>query len=213
MTLAKVLLPTETGADSDGATAHPRRADDGPLSCRREKDRTVRSSVLVRTHYDFVWRLLRRSGLSREDAQDAAQEVFIVVSRRLDAIAEEHERSFLVGTALRVAATRRRSLARRRESLHEVSPALRDPRPDPEAAAEQRRALEIVDEILSGLPTELRTVFVLFELEDLEMGEIAEALDLPAGTIASRLRRARQAFRDKVRQHRARERFRTGGVS
>src|SRR5512142_2066304 len=68
-----------------------------------------RVRALVDAHFEFVWRSLRRLGLSSADADDATQEVFLVAIRRLDDIDPESERSFLYGTALRVAAVQRRS--------------------------------------------------------------------------------------------------------
>jgi RNA polymerase sigma-70 factor (ECF subfamily) len=65
---------------------------------------------------------------------------------------------------------------------------------DPEAAAQQRRLEALFAQVLEQLSLPLRAVFVLYELEDLTMAEIAETLQLPAGTVASRLRRGREAF-------------------
>ena len=71
---------------------------------------------LVLAHFDFIWRLLRRFGLHPSDADDAAQEVFIVAARRLTSIEDGRERPFLYGTALRVLANVRRGERRRREA-------------------------------------------------------------------------------------------------
>ena len=59
---------------------------------------------------------------------------------------------------------------------------------------EQKRHRELLDRILDTLTQDLRTAFVLFELEDLSVPEIAEVLEIPTGTVASRLRRAREQF-------------------
>jgi RNA polymerase sigma-70 factor, ECF subfamily len=58
----------------------------------------------------------------------------------------------------------------------------------------------VLDALLASLPLDLRTVFVLYELEELTMAEIARALDLPMGTVASRLRRARETFEELSRR-------------
>jgi RNA polymerase sigma-70 factor (ECF subfamily) len=63
---------------------------------------------------------------------------------------------------------------------------------------EQRRARHLLDEILDGLELDVRTVFVLFELEELTAPEISELLGIPIGTVASRLRRAREDFRSEL---------------
>jgi RNA polymerase sigma-70 factor, ECF subfamily len=69
-----------------------------------------------------------------------------------------------------------------------------DPGPLPDAAAEMRQRRLILDRVLDALPIDLRTVFILFEIEGLGSPEIASMLSIPVGTVASRLRRAREAF-------------------
>lgn len=150
-------------------------------------------------HYPQVWRLLRRLGVAVAELDDAAQEVFWVVARRQLVIAKGSERAFLYGVALRVAATRHRN-QRRTPSLVPSDDALLVDlgQLDPEQALERRQARALLDSVLAGLPQELRTVLVLFELEGLELREIAELEQLPLGTVSSRLRRAKSspALRD-----------------
>jgi len=164
-------------------------------------------------HFDFVWRSLRRLGLSADDADDGAQEVFVVASRKLSLIAPQSEKRFLFATALRVASTRRRGLKRRREEPHpwlgEEEPLAERERsdPGPERLAELARARRDLNEILAAMKLEQRAVFVLYELEELTVPEIADLLDLPAGTVSSRLRVAREEFDLSLRRLRAREQF------
>src|SRR5687768_3213399 len=80
---------------------------------RPDADTVLRT--MFREHYDFIWRTLRRLGVPEGSADDGAQQVFIVASRKLDRIAAGSERPFLVGVALRVASDARRSGARARE--------------------------------------------------------------------------------------------------
>src|SRR4051812_39414702 len=72
---------------------------------------------LVAQHYGFIWRVLRGLGLSRTDAEDAAQQVFMIAARKLEIIDPDRTRSFVYGAALRVANNARRGLRRRREVL------------------------------------------------------------------------------------------------
>jgi len=161
--------------------------------------------AIFHDHFAFVWRSLRRLGVPPEALDDAAQEVFVVASRRLDVIEVGKEKAFLFGTAVRVASDARRSQTRRRRAdLEEDST---DPSPAPDALVDHKRARELLDTLVAELPDDTRPVFVLFELEGMTMAEIAGALELAPGTVASRLRRARETFaaavaRLEARRHR-----------
>jgi RNA polymerase sigma-70 factor (ECF subfamily) len=90
-----------------------------------------RLRALAEQEHAFVWRLLRRMGLSKEDADDATQEIFLVGLHRMASITPGSERAFLIGTAFRVVGTQRRSFARRDRALQRIaSPG--DPHPGPE---------------------------------------------------------------------------------
>jgi RNA polymerase sigma-70 factor (ECF subfamily) len=149
---------------------------------------------LFDTQFDFVWRSLRRLGVPELTVDDATQEVFLVVSRRLADIELGRERSFLFSTALRVASTARRAIARRGVHDDNEIDDLVDQAPGPEQLADRRRARAVLDQVLSTIDLDLRAVFVLYELEEMTMAEIAVTLELAPGTVASRLRRAREAF-------------------
>jgi RNA polymerase sigma-70 factor (ECF subfamily) len=167
----------------------------GPLEVSDDARIAQRVREVVGEHYDFVWRSLRRLGVPEATADDAAQQVFCVFARRCDAVPLEKEKTFLFGVVIRVAQNVRRARARRPEVHDDDAIAShRSDAPDPEQAIDDRRARELLDTILTELPMDLRTVFVLYELEELTMAEIATMLDLPNGTVASRLRRARETF-------------------
>lgn len=154
-----------------------------------------RLAWLVEHHADFVWRSLRRLGVEPSLADDATQEVFIVASHKLERVEAGRERAFLYGVAMNVAAHARRSRARSREVAgEEQTAAAPDTAPNPEMRLVNAQARALLDRVLDDLSEELRAVFVLFELEELTMIEIARMLELPAGTVASRLRRAREEF-------------------
>src|SRR6202035_5427514 len=166
---------------------------------------------LVDAQYDFVWRTLRYLGLPDADAQDGAQQVLCVLARRLDEIAPGAERPFLFSTAMRVAAGLRRSARRRPEETETDLDALAAATPDAEALLDERRAHEVLQRVLAALPVELRLVFVLYELEELTSPEIAGMLGVPVGTVASRLRRGREAFQAIVKRMHAAQRARGEG--
>jgi RNA polymerase sigma-70 factor, ECF subfamily len=188
----------------------------GPLQPTTEEAATVqaveRRSRLERaleSSFDLVWRTLRGLGVREGAVDDAAQQVYCVLARRLDSIEPGRERSFLVQTAIRVAYNCRRSARRQREapagSLDDRNSEIRDP----EQLLVHKQRCELLEKLLGTLPAPLRTVFVLFELEGLSSPEIAAVVEVPRGTVVSRLRRARVAFADQVA--RLQSRIPTGG--
>jgi RNA polymerase sigma-70 factor (ECF subfamily) len=179
--LGKLVL-VEGGGEAAGAKPRP----------PAERDRLERMFV---DHNVLVWRTLRRRGLTPDAAADATQQTFLVAAERLADIHLDSERAFLVGTALRVA----RSLGRKvvRWQLDEDM----DQRTaDAPSALDERTAIELCDRVLSRVDGDLAEVFVLYELEGLSSPEIAALLEIPLGTVASRLRRAREQFRAVVRR-------------
>jgi len=147
-----------------------------------------------RTHFAFVWRSLRRLGIREEDAGDAAQEVFIVVHRKLPEFAGRSKlTTWLYGVCFRVASERRRAGPRPALGEQEAASFLGRPT-DPGASAERNQGLAVLERVLERIPDEQRAVFCLFELEGMTGEEVAESLEIPLGTAYSRLRLARAAF-------------------
>ena len=149
---------------------------------------------------DFVWRCLRRMGIPPSDVDDAVQQVFLVVASKLSAIAVESERAFLFGTASRIAANMGRHVRRRQHAITGFAQTEWRDAPSPEDMSDMLRARVVLDRILAEMPTTLREVFVLFELEELGIAEVADVLSIPIGTVGSRLRRAREDFRSRTRR-------------
>lgn len=166
------------------------------LTKKATPDERVRAVVL--TEWGFVGRLLRHWGV-RTDLDDAIQQVFITFARKEASVELGKERAFLAGTAIHVAARARRAymVGKRREEELQGEPLL-DGR-DPEQLARQNQELHQLDRVLGLLSDDLRAVFLMYEVEEMTMREISEALQLPPGTVASRLRRARAAFEAGVR--------------
>jgi len=149
---------------------------------------------VYRAHFAFVWRSLRRLGIREEDAADTAQEVFIVVHRKLPEFAGRSKlTTWLYGVCFRVASERRRARQAPALGAQEAAAFVGRP-PDPSTIAERNQGLAMLERILDRLPDEQRAVFCLFELEGMTGDEIAEALEIPLGTAYSRLRLARTAF-------------------
>lgn len=155
--------------------------------------------ALFDQNYDFVWRQLRRLGVPMSIVDDAAQQVFIIASRKLGQVDAGKERAYCFGIARRVAADARTALRRqqhRREELPVDYKGSRDAEPD--TLLEHKQARALLDEMLDSMSEDLRAVFVLYEIEGLSTPEIATLLGIPVGTAASRLRRARAAFEERV---------------
>jgi RNA polymerase sigma-70 factor, ECF subfamily len=166
----------------------------------------LQARELFVAHYASVRRLLRRFGVAAASVDDAAQEVFWVAVRRLADIRAGSEKAFLYGVALRVASNevRRQNASEALSASSEPAQSLLvDLAPTPEESLAQRRALQLLQTALEQMPLELRTVFVLFELEGLEVAKIAELEELPVGTASSRLRRARTEFSAVTKRLRA----------
>jgi RNA polymerase sigma-70 factor, ECF subfamily len=157
-----------------------------------------RFTAMFQEHFGFVWRQLRRLGVPPAAIDDAAQEVFMVAQRRLAIIELGKEKAFLAGTAVRVASDARRRVSRRPEDSDDHLGGLSDHTPGADELIDQKRARELLDRVVAELPEDARAVFVLYELEGMTMAAIATSLALPPGTVASRLRRAREVFHESI---------------
>lgn len=186
------------------APAAPAADPPGPL--RADPERLARA---IDADYRFIWRLLRRFGVPEHHAEDAAQQVFLIVAERMADIEPGRERAFAFGTALRVAQSLRRRLGRELPHDQEQLDARAGAQRGQDELVEQKRARELLDTVLQKLPEDSRTVFVLFELEALSSPEIAALIGVPLGTVASRLRRAREQFKALVEEAQPTERERS----
>ena len=190
--MRRAIAQNESGAGSPNAVAEATR---------------LGFEAVYREHFAMVWRVLRRLGIPDRELSDGAQDVFVVVHRRL---AEFDRRSristWLYAICLRVASDRRRRAANRYEAVGEEPDESRisGANAEPWEIAERRALLQ---RTLDAMPLEQRTVFVLFELEGMTGEEIAELVEAPVATVHSRLRLSRETFRRGVQRARAREEF------
>lgn len=152
-------------------------------------------------HVDFVWRVARRLGVSSDRLDDAVQDVFIVVHRRLAELdARVPPRAWLFRVVQNVAHEHRRRA--RRGDCAPLSDDLADGASDPERTAERGQEIALVDRLVRALPEERRAVFVLAECEQMSAPEIAEALGTNLNTVYTRLRLARADFEAALHRHR-----------
>lgn len=153
---------------------------------------------VFKAHAGFVWRVLQHLGVRPADLEDAAQEVFVVVHRRSGDYSERDRiRAWLYAICARVAKDHRRSLRRRREHLTAELP---ESACAPTQAAElaNQQSLMLGRQLLAALPEKQRTVFLLYELEQMSMTEVALAVSCPVQTAYARLRKARERIMAEV---------------
>ncbi len=161
--------------------------------------------ALVRRHERPVFRLALRMLGNREEAEDVAQEALLSLHRHGHRFRRESRFStFVYRVTANAALNRRRTLGRsrarerllaERESGFDPTPSPRDPGDALVGAEAQAR----VQEALQELSPDLRLAVVLFDIEGLPYGEIARVLEVPEGTVKSRIHRARNALREKLR--------------
>lgn len=165
--------------------------------------------TVFRTHCSFAWRALRSFGVAEHSLDDALQEVFIVVHRRLgDFEGRASLKTWLYAITYRVAQSHRRRS--RQQDVDELSNELPAPGPTPFEAAERAEAGELVLSFLEALPDSKRDVFVLCVLEDLSAPEASSILQVNVNTVYSRLRHVRAEFKQMLVEREAKIRRRNG---
>lgn len=162
--------------------------------------------AVYETHFRYVWRCLRSLGVRDAQLDDALQDVFVVVQRKLDDFDGGAElRTWLYAIALRIARKYRERLGREPASLEGA----RDSQPElmltnsGEGALLSNERLALAHAILATLSDEQREVFVLARVEQMSAPEIASVVGIPLNTVYSRLRAARLAFEAEVARRRA----------
>lgn len=153
-------------------------------------------------HFRYVWRCLRSLGVRDAQLDDALQDVFLVVQRRLPEFDGGAElRTWLYAIALRIARKYRERARREPASLE----AAREETPELPGATESngelalaRERLALARRALSALDDEKREVFVLARIEEMSAPEIAAVVGIPINTVYSRLRAARLAFEAEI---------------
>jgi RNA polymerase sigma-70 factor (ECF subfamily) len=164
--------------------------------------KTLDFADAYRNHFRFVWRTLSMLGVREGDLMDMTQNVFVVVHRQLATFEGRSElTTWLFSICRLVVKDYRRSARFRREVLVDVSDlAGRVAESDaPQRHLDSDDLRRILEAILDRLPEKLRVAFVLFEVEEMPGEDIARLLDVPIGTVRSRLRLARAAFQRQVK--------------
>ena len=179
------------------AGALGRRALPRPLPSAEPQAPVLDLATVYESYFRYVWRCLRSLGVRDAQLEDALQDVFIVVQRRLPEFdGRAAVRTWLYAIALRIARKYRERARREPASLE----AAREH--DPELSAEapsavsehERERLSLARRALSSLDDDKREIFVLARVEQMSAPEIANVLRIPLNTVYSRLRAARLAF-------------------
>lgn len=167
-------------------------------------------ATLYDTHFDFVWANARRLGVSPAHIDDAVQDVFLAVYRRLSEFRGDASlKTWLFHFVMRVAATYRRGATANQRKNDEQAAEPVSGVHTPDSLVEGKQATELMYRLLGELSDERREIFVLVELEGVSVAEAAQALSLNNNTAHSRLRDARRDFEQAVERERAREDWRT----
>lgn len=170
--------------------------DDQLVAAAREGDRAA-LDTLLRRHYDRIFGVCRRITGSEADGADAAQEALIAIVRSLHKF---DGRSSFGTWVYRIATNASLDELRRRRRRPQLDGRSADDRPhdvaDPDAATRVTAIDDrlTIDAALAALPEEFRVPIVLRDLVDLDYGEIAATLDIPVGTVKSRIARGRAAL-------------------
>jgi RNA polymerase sigma-70 factor, ECF subfamily len=163
--------------------------------------RLDRFEILVRRYQRLVATAALRMGIHRQEVEDVTNEVFFKVFRSLSRYRPQHAMStWLYRITVNAALDRRRSA--RHESFREELPAdLTDGRPSPQAEVDDEERARLLHQALRRIPGHYRAPLVLVHVEGLPLEEAARALDLPEGTVKSRLFRARALLKQVIRRH------------
>lgn len=199
--LPRLVRPEAIDTSSAGL---PRSAKDAPqASVHLDLD------GIYREHFAFVWRSAKRLGVRGAALDDVVQEVFVIVHRRLAQFeGRSSVRTWLFGITLRVARDHRRSVARKAPEGTVDPDTLRATGPGPSELMEKTEAARVLHALLDELGEERREVFVMAELEQMTMPDIATLLGINVNTAYARLRVARQTFEAALARHRARDEWR-----
>jgi RNA polymerase sigma-70 factor, ECF subfamily len=191
-------VPTSTHVTLALATRSQPEAASRPVPEAVPAGERPTPAELFERHVTFVWRVVAAHGVREADVPDVTQDVFVAAFRRLGDWdpARASATSWLYAIAVRVAANHRRKAHVRREAPGEapVTPL----ETDPGAAIDRQRLLAELDDALSAMDAPKRDAFVLFEIAELTMHEVALTVGCPLKTAYKRLYAARRELAEKL---------------
>jgi RNA polymerase sigma-70 factor (ECF subfamily) len=168
------------------------------------KDGEARFRVIFETGFDYIWNALRRLGVAPSDLEDISHDVLFDVYRKIDTYDPERPlKPWLFAFSFRAASEYRRRRRVRGEVRESVEAVDTSPLVEERLVEHENRAL--VAAALESLDLDRRAVFVLHDLDDVPVPEIARTLDIPLNTAYSRLRVARERFVKAITRLRGQE--------
>jgi len=171
--------------------------------------------AIYERYFEFVWASARRLGVSAAAVDDVVQEVFMLIHAKVHTLRDPAAlRSWIYGVVRRTASDHRRAQRTKDASgaaMAAESDLAREAQPTPQELSEQSDQVKLLYSLLAELDEPKREVFILAELEEMSVPEIAAALEIPLNTAYSRLRNARQAFEERLARRTAR--LESGGRS
>lgn len=168
---------------------------------RLQRGETEAFEMLVRRHEKTIFNLVYRMLGDYDEAAEVSQEVFLSAYRAIGQFrGDANFSTWLYRIALNHTSTRRKTLIRRQQrnvAIEDTEP-VRDLQPGPAEAMEKKEIRERVQRALNSLEPDDATVILLRDLQDIPYEEVARLLEIPVGTVKSRLHRARQALKSQL---------------
>ena len=157
-------------------------------------------------YFDFVWASARRLGVDSSAIDDVVQEILIAIHGNLHTLQRpEALKSWVYSVTRRTVSNHHRAVrARGGKTTTVVDDQLESHQPTPYEVTQKNSELLLLANLLAELDEPKRELFVLVEIEEMTVPEVADALDIPVNTAYSRLRAARLAFEAAIARHDAR---------
>nr|PZN22007.1 MAG: RNA polymerase subunit sigma [Pseudomonadota bacterium] len=182
------------------AAGSPEQVEQRPVAT----DGVPSFASIYEQYFDFVWASVRRLGVSPASMDDVVQDIFIVIHAKIHTLREPSAlRSWIYGIVRRTVSDHHRSQRTRAASGAVLASEPPPPPPTPFALAERNDRLQLLASLLETLDPAKREVFMLAEIEQMTVPEIAEILKIPLNTAYSRLRAARIAFEEGLARFKA----------
>ena len=160
---------------------------------------------IVRRHWRKVFNVAYKFVGKHDEAEDLTQDIFLKVFKSLDTFDRRANfQTWLISVSRNLCIDHYRSVRKERETIdrtldaNELSPVSHEA--SPAAALEQRDRVLLLREAMSALPKTLRTAVLMRDIQELSYQEIADTLDLPEGTVKSRINRGRTELARQIRR-------------